>query len=44
MSEYVYRVETTWWGEQAADPRGGIERGENFRWFAPHADGPPQVT
>ena len=29
-----------WWTEQADIPRGRIDRGEEFVWFAPYADGP----
>ena len=32
-----------WWMEQAEGLRGRIERGEEFKWFAPYVDWPPAV-
>ncbi len=33
-----------WWTEQAEGLRGRIERVEQFVWFAPYVDGPPDVA
>lgn len=32
-----------WWTEQAEGLRGRIDRGEEFVWFAPYVDGPPEA-
>ena len=34
-------MEMTWWSEQAEGLRGRLDRGEQFKWFAPYVDGPP---